>query len=192
MIKLGLTGGIGMGKSTVANMFAQHGIPSFNADEVVHALQAPNGGALPALAKEFPDLVTGGILNRAGLRALVLADSNKMRALEQIMHPMVHSARADFLKSAQGKKAVLLDIPLLFETKAQAEFEKIIVVSCPRDIQISRVLQRGLKLDEIEAIIARQMPDLQKRSMANYIIETGGSLASTEAQINTIIKELDL
>lgn len=192
MIRLGLTGGIGMGKSTVANLFASHGIPSFNADEVVHALQAPQGVALPALAKEFPDLVSNGILNRAGLRALVLADSKKMQALEQIMHPLVRSARADFLKEAQGKKAALFDIPLLFETKAQADYEKTIVVSCPRDIQISRVLQRGLKLDETEAIIARQLPDSQKRAMADYIIETGGSLASTQMQVNMIIKELGL
>lgn len=192
MIRLGLTGGIGMGKSTVANLFANHGIPSFNADEIVHALQAPHGAALPALAKEFPDLVSNGLLNRAGLRALVLADSKKMQALEQIMHPLVRAARADFLAQAQNKKAALFDIPLLFETKAQAEFEKIIVVSCPRDIQISRVLQRGLKREEIEAIIARQMPDSQKRAMADYVIETGGSLASTQMQVNMIIKELGL
>lgn len=181
-----------MGKSTVANFFANHGIPSFNADEIVHALQAPHGAALPALAKEFPDLVSNGLLNRAGLRALVLADSKKMQTLEQIMHPLVRAARADFLAQAQNKKAALFDIPLLFETKAQAEFEKIIVVSCPRDIQISRVLQRGLKREEIEAIIARQMPDQQKRAMADYIIETGESLASTQMQVNMIIKELGL
>ena len=192
MIRLGLTGGIGMGKSTVANIFASHGIPSFNADEIVHALQAPHGEALPALAKEFPDFVTDGVLNRAGLRALVLADSKKMQALEQIMHPLVRSARTEFLKAAQGKKAALFDIPLLFETKAQADYEKIIVVSCPRDIQISRVLQRGLKREEIEAIIARQMPDSQKRAMADYIIETGGALTATEAQVNMIIKDLGL
>lgn len=181
-----------MGKSTVANIFVKHGVPSFNADEAVHALQAPQGVAIPALEKAFPDLVVNGVLNRAGLRALVLADAAKMRALEQIMHPLVRQARADFLAHVQDKKAALFDIPLLFETKSKDEFEKIIIVSCPFETQISRVLERGLKRDEIEAIIAQQMPDSQKRSMADYIIETGGALASTEAQVNMIIKELGL
>lgn len=192
MIRLGLTGGIGMGKSTVASIFAAHDIPCFNADEAVHALQKPHGVAIEALAAAFPDLVTNGVLDRAGLRALVLTNSNKMRTLEQIMHPLVRKAREDFLVHVQDKKAVLFDIPLLFETKAQAEFNKIIVVSCPRSLQITRVLQRGLKLSEVEAIISKQMPDEQKRVLADYVIENGGSIESTTSQVEMIIKELGL
>lgn len=192
MIRLGLTGGIGMGKSTIATIFATQGIPSFNADDVVHTLQAPHGAAIPALAAAFPALVTDGVLNRAGLRTLVLADPDKMRQLEQIMHPLVRAARADFLVQMQNKEAVLFDIPLLFETGAQGDYDKIIVVSCPREVQIARVLQRGVPLSDIEAIIGRQMPDAKKRALADYIIENGDSLEATKQQIKTILKELGL
>ena len=192
MIRLGLTGGIGMGKSTIAALFAAHGIPGFNADEIVHRLQAPQGAAIPALARAFPTVVPDGILDRARLRALVLADAEQMRILERIMHPLVHEARTDFLTQMRDKKAVLFDIPLLFETKAQGEFDKVIVVSCPRETQITRVLQRGVPLADIEAIIDRQMPDAQKRALADYVIENGGTLDDTKTQVNAIIKELGL
>lgn len=192
MIRLGLTGGIGMGKSTVAQLFAAHDIPVFNADETVHRLQAPHGAAMPALTATFPDLITDGYLDRPGLRALVLAQPDKMRLLEQIMHPLVRAARAEFIAQAQTKKAALFDIPLLFEKHSQSEFDKVIVVSCPREIQIERVRQRGLNLDEVHALIARQMPDAQKRSLADYIIENGGSLEATKTQVQAIIKELGL
>lgn len=192
MIRLGLTGGIGMGKSTIAALFAEHDIPTFNADDIVHQLQAPHGGAIPALAKIFPDLVIKGVLNRAGLRALVLKDAYKMRQLEQIMHPLVHAARADFINKMRGKKALLFDIPLLFETNGQAAFDKIIVVSCPRAVQIARVLARGLPLAEVEAIIDRQMSDAQKRVLADYVIETGEAIDSSRKQVNAIIKALGL
>lgn len=192
MIRLGLTGGIGMGKSTVAALFAAQGVPTFNADEAVHQLQAPGGGAMAALEAAFPELVTEGILNRSGLRALVLEDPTQMRRLEQIMHPLVRQARADFLARMQDKKAVLFDIPLLFETGGQAECDKTIVVSCPRDVQIDRVRQRGLPLEDIEALIERQLPDAKKRALADYVIENGGILASTTMQVQAIIQELGL
>ena len=192
MIRLGLTGGIGMGKSTVSALFAAHDIPSFNADAEVHRLQAPHGPAIPALAAAFPDLVNAGVLNRPGLRALVLQDAGKMRILEQIMHPLVRTARAEFLTGMQTKKAILFDIPLLFETKAQAEFDRIIVVSCPRELQIARVMQRGLQRAEVEALIAKQMPDAQKREGADFIIENGGTIEATKAQVQAVIKELGL
>lgn len=192
MIRLGLTGGIGMGKSTVSAMFAAHGIPGFNADDVVHSLQAPHGASIPALAAAFPGMVVDGVLNRAGLRALVLADADKMRCLEQIMHPLVREARADFLAQMQDKKAVLFDIPLLFETGAQGDYDKIIAVSCPRAIQIARVLQRGVPLEDIEAIINRQMPDAKKRALADYVVENEGALEATQMQIQAILKELGL
>ncbi|SHE59385.1 dephospho-CoA kinase [Acidocella aminolytica] len=194
MMRLGLTGGIGMGKSTVAAMFAARGVPGFNADEEVHRLQAPNGAAIPAINAAFPGTVTAGVLDRAQLRALVLADPARMRDLEEIMHPLVRAAQAAFLAraEAEGRKAVLLDIPLLFEGGRKAAVNKAIIVSCPRETQIARVKQRGLPRAQIEAIIARQMPDAQKRALADYVVETGGTLAETEAQVHAIIKELGL
>lgn len=192
MIRLGLTGGIGMGKSTVAALFAAQGIPTFNADEEVRRLQSPGGEAMTALEATFPDLVTEGVLNRSGLRALVLEDPMQRHRLEQIMHPLVRQARVDFLAQMQDKKAILFDIPLLFETGGQAECDKTITVSCPRDVQIARVRQRGLPLKDIEALIDLQLPDAEKRALADYIIENGGSLASTTAQIQAIMQELGL
>ena len=194
MMRIGLTGGIGMGKSTVAGMFAARGVPGFNADDEVHRLQAPGGAAIPAIEAAFPGTVTGGVLDRAKLRALVLAEPARMRELEGIMHPLVRAAQAEFIVEAEakGSPAALLDIPLLYETGRQADFDKVVVVSCPRETQIARVQRRGLSLAEIEAIIARQMPDAQKRARADYVVETDGLLESTEAQVQAILKELGL
>ncbi|MDD2704219.1 MAG: dephospho-CoA kinase [Acidocella sp.] len=194
MMVVGLTGGIGMGKSTVAAMFAARGIPCFNADEVVHHLQAANGPAIPVLAQAFPGTVQGGVLDRAKLRALVLADAEAMHRLEGIMHPLVRAAQTRFVAVAEaaGKSAVLLDIPLLFETNSAAGFDKVITVSCPRDIQIARVLARGMPLAQIETIIARQMPDAEKRKRADYVIETSGTLEETKQAVTTAIEELGL
>jgi dephospho-CoA kinase len=192
MMVLGLTGGIGMGKSTVAKMFAAHGIPSFNADEAVHRLQAPGGRAIPMLAASFPGTVEDGLLNRAKLRALVLKDDVAMRRLEFVMHPLVHQEEAIFRRAAfrAGRRAVLLDIPLLFETGSQFRFNKTITVSAPRDVQIARVLKRGLPLGQVEAIIERQMPDAEKRRYADYVIPTGLSKFHTQRAVSRIVKDL--
>ncbi len=194
MMVLGLTGGIGMGKSTVAAMFAAHGVPSFNADEAVHALQAPNGAAIPALAAAFPGAVNNGVLDRAALRAEVLADDVAMKRLEAIMHPMVRAMEAEFRAAAEkgGRRAVLLDIPLLFETGGEKRVDKVITVSCPREVQVGRVLARGVPLADIEEIISRQMPDAEKRRRADYVVETGGTLEETQARVARIIGELGL
>jgi dephospho-CoA kinase len=194
MMMLGLTGGIGMGKSTVAAMFAEHGIPSFNADAAVHRLQAKDGAAIPAIDAAFPGVVHDGMLDRAALRALVLGDDAQMKKLEAIMHPLVRGVQSGFMEQArqEGRRAVLLDIPLLFESGAESRMDKTIVVSCPREIQIERVLARGVPLADIEAIIARQMPDAEKRRRADYVIETGGTLDETRAQVARMIKELEL
>jgi dephospho-CoA kinase len=193
MMVLGLTGGIGMGKSTVAAMFAAHGIPCFNADEAVHQMQAQNGPAIPVLAEAFPGTVQGGVLDRAKLRALVLADNAAMKRLEGIMHPLVRAAQTRFVAVAEAarKRAVLLDIPLLFETGSTG-FDRIIVVSCPYAQQVERVAARGVPLAQIEAIIARQMPDAQKRERADFIVDTGGALEDTKREIADIIEALDL
>lgn len=194
MMLLGLTGGIGMGKSTVAAMFAEHGIPSFNADEAVHRLQAKDGAAIPAIDAAFPGVVHEGVLDRAALRAHVLADSAELKKLEAIMHPLVRGGQGGFMEAArqEGRKAVLLDVPLLFESNAAGRMDKTIVVSCPRDMQIARVLGRGLPLADIEAIIAKQMPDAEKRRRADYVVDTSGTIEETRTQVERIIGELGL
>jgi len=191
MIVFGLTGGIGMGKSTVAGMFAAAGVPAFNADEAVHALQAPGGRALPALARAFPGTVRGNVLDRARLRAIVLADDAAMRRLEGIMHPLVHRAEALFRAAAlrTQRRAVLLDIPLLFETGADMRADVTLTVSCPPALQLARVLARGLDADEACALIARQMPDADKRRRADEIIPTGLSLAFTRRRVRRILRK---
>lgn len=192
MIVLGLTGGIGMGKSTVAKMFAAHGIPCFNADDAVHALQAPGGGAIPALDRAFPGTVRNGVLDRARLRALVLGDNAAMRRLEAIMHPLVYQEETKFRTAAlrAHRRAVLLDIPLLFETGGYRRVQRVITVSCPRDVQIRRVLRRGLPLGQIEAIIARQTPDAEKRRRADHVIPTGLSKFEAIRAVCRIVEEL--
>ncbi len=192
MIVLGLTGGIGMGKSTVARMFAAHGIPCFNADEAVHRLQAPHGIAIPALASAFPGTVQNGVLNRASLRALVLGNNAAMRRLESIMHPLVHAEERKFRAAARRARrhAVLLDIPLLFEAGGHRRVQRILTVSCPRDVQIARVRKRGLPLAQIEAIIARQTPDAEKRRRADHIIPTGLSKFVALQAVRRIIQDL--
>ncbi|WP_297494275.1 dephospho-CoA kinase [Acidocella sp.] len=194
MMLLGLTGGIGMGKSTVAGMFAAHGLPVFNADAEVHALQARDGAAIPALDAAFPGTVHEGVLDRAALRARVLADDAEMKRLEAIMHPLVRDRQAGLIAAARqaGRRAVLLDVPLLFESRVQGGMDKVIVVSCPRAMQVARVLARGVKLADIEAIIARQMPDAQKRALADFIVDTSGTLENTQAQVARIFAELKL
>ena len=194
MMLLGLTGGIGMGKSTVAAMFAEHGIPSFNADEAVHRLQAKDGAAIPAIDAAFPGVVHDGVLDRAALRTRVLGDDAEMKKLEAIMHPLVRGGQSGIMDKArqEGRRAFLLDIPLLFESGVESRMDKTIVVSCPRALQIERVLARGIPLADIEAIIARQMPDAEKRRRADYVIETGGTLDETWTQVEHIIKELQL
>jgi dephospho-CoA kinase len=192
MIVLGLTGGIGMGKSTVAGMFADAGIPAFNADDAVHELQAPGGRALPALDAAFPGTVAGGVLDRARLRHLVLSDGAAMHTLEAIMHPLVHGQEALFRAAAlrAQRRAVLLDIPLLFETRADLRVDVTLTVSCPPDVQLRRVLARGMNVEQARAIIARQMPDAEKRRRADHVIPTGLSLAHTRRTVRRLMKEL--
>ena len=194
MMVIGLTGGIGMGKSTVAGMFAGHGIPAFNADDAVHELQAKDGAAIPAINAAFPGVIHDGVLDRAALRTVVLADREKMKTLEAIMHPLVRAKQAAFMAQAEQKerRAVLLDIPLLFESNAAGRMDKTITVSCPRDVQVARVLGRGVPLADVEAIIAKQMPDAEKRRRADYVVDTGGTLEETQAQVERIIGELGL
>jgi dephospho-CoA kinase len=173
---VGLTGGIGMGKSFAAAAFRRAGVPVFDADAVVHRAQAPGGRALPAIARVFPGVVADGVLDRAALRAIVLGDRARLRALEGILHPLVQAAQRRFLAQARGRGArlVVLDVPLLFETGGDKRVDHVVVVSAPAAIQRARVRARR-RMDEAEIgrMIALQMPDAAKRARADTVIRTG-------------------
>jgi dephospho-CoA kinase len=193
MLVIGLTGGIGMGKSTVAKMFARFGIPAFNADDAVHRLQAPNGLALPAIEAAFPGTVQNGVLNRLALRNIALADPAALRRLEKIMHPLVSRLQKRFRAEATRRqcRAILLDIPLLFEGNGDKRMDVSLTVSCPPDVQLRRVLRRGtLSAQQIATIIAKQMPDAQKRARADYVIPTGLSRFHTYKTVCRLIEIL--
>jgi dephospho-CoA kinase len=190
---IGLTGGIGMGKSTAANAFRRAHIPVFDADATVHTLQAPGGAALPAISAQFPGSVVGGVLNRDVLRSAVLSDKAALKVLEGILHPLVRRAENRFLAHARINRApaAVLDIPLLFETGGARRVDQTIVVSAPRSVQIARVRRRRkMSTQQIEAILARQMPDAEKRRRADIVIRTGLSRFYALAQVKRIMREL--
>jgi dephospho-CoA kinase len=173
---IGLTGGIGMGKSTAAAAFRRARLPVFDADAEVHKLQGRRGAALPAIAAAFPGTVVDGLLDRARLREIVLADTGELRKLERILHPRVRAAERKFLARARasGARVAILDIPLLFEGRGDKRVDEIVVVSAPRAVQIARVRARGkMTPTQIAAIIARQTPDAEKRRRADHVIRTG-------------------
>ena len=188
MIRIALTGSIGMGKSTVAAMFERAGIPVFDADAVVRALQGPGGALVERIGARFPGAVDRGLLDRERLAGVVLEDPEQLAALERIVHPAVQDARQAFIDSHRDAPALLFDIPLLFETGGEAAFDKIIVVSAPVQVQRTRVLRRaGMTAEKLDSILARQLPDEEKRKRADFVIETGGDLSTTEAQVRDII-----
>lgn len=173
---IGLTGGIGMGKSTIAAAFRRAHIPVFDADAEVHALQAPGGRAVGPIGRAFPGTVRNGAVDRAALRACAVPDPAAMRRLEGILHPMVRTAERAFLARARraGRRLAVLDIPLLLETGGARRVDHVVVVSAPRAVQRARVLARGrMTPAQIDAIIARQMPDSEKRRHADDVIQTG-------------------
>jgi dephospho-CoA kinase len=172
---IGLTGGIGMGKSTAARALKRAGLPVFDADAAVHRLQAPGGRALPLIEAAFPGTVKDGILDRAALRNAVLADRARLRQLEAILHPLVRAEQQRFLARARaaGRSLAVLDIPLLFETGGDRHVDQIMVVSAPRAIQFARIRRRSIPEDHIARIIALQTPDAEKRRRAHIVIRTG-------------------
>jgi dephospho-CoA kinase len=193
MIRLALTGSIGMGKSTVAQMFARAGIPVFDADAVVRELQANDPNLIASIGARFGGTVSGDKLDRDELARRVLGQPGELKALEEIVHPAVHAARARFLLEHADAPALLFDIPLLFETGGNEAFDKVIVVSAPSEIQRGRVLARpGMTVEKLDAILARQMPDEEKRRRADFVIDTGGDLSTTEGQVRDILSCLGI
>ena len=193
MIKIALTGSIGMGKSTVARMFEAAGVPVFDADAVVRELQGPGGALVERIGQLFPGTVRSGTLDRDCLAQIVLGDPAKLKALERIVHPAVRDWRQAFIDEHPDAPALLFEIPLLFETGGETEFDKIVVVSAPAEVQRSRVIGRqGMTAAKLESILERQMPDDEKRRRADFVIETGGDLSTTEAQVRNIVACLGL
>ena len=188
MIKLAITGSIGMGKSTVAAMFAEAGIPLFDADAEVRAMQGTGGKLVDAIESRFPGTTRNGAVDRDLLGARVLGDRDSLAALELIVHPAVMAKREEFIADHRDALALLFDIPLLFETNGAGAFDKVIVVSAPPDVQRQRVLGRpGMTAAKYDQILARQMPDAAKRDRADFVIDTGGSLTETRAQVDAIL-----
>jgi dephospho-CoA kinase len=194
---IGLTGGIGMGKSTAAAAFRRAHLPVFDADAAVHRLQAPGGAALPAIAAAFPGAVAErngrGVLDRPALRAAVIGDEAALRRLEAILHPLVRREERKFVARARraGAPAVVLDIPLLLETGGDRRVDLLVVVSASRSTQLHRVRRRGqMSQAQAEAIIARQMPDAQKRRRADLVVHTGLSRQHALRSLRRLIEGL--
>lgn len=193
MIRLALTGSIGMGKSTVASMFERAGIPVFDADAVVRNLQGPGGALVAKIEKRFPGTTRNGAVDREALSERVVADAKSLAALEAIVHPAVHHERTRFIVEHGDCPALLFDIPLLFETGGAEAFDKVIVVSAPAEIQRRRVLSRpGMTEEKFDSLLARQMPDDEKRARADFVIDTSGDLSTTERQVLDILTCLAL
>jgi dephospho-CoA kinase len=193
MIILGLTGGIGMGKSTAAAAFRRARIPVFDADAAVHRLQARGGHAVRAIEAAFPGTVRDGAVDRVALRQAVLGRPDALARLEAILHPMVRQEERSFVARAKrrGDRAVVLDIPLLFETGGDARVDRAVVVSAPRSVQMQRVrARRRMSAADIAAVIARQMPDAEKRRRADVVVRTGLSRHHALRTISRLIREV--
>jgi len=191
MVILGLTGSLGMGKSATATMFAEAGMPVHDADAAVHRLY--EGEAAPLIEKAFPGTTADGKVDRVKLGERVLGDAAAMKRLEGIVHPLVRKAEERFLAEADAKGATVavLDIPLLFETGGDKRCDAVVVVSAPADVQRERVLGRpGMSEQKFQAILAKQMPDAEKRARADFIVDSGQGLDHARAQVREILKQV--
>jgi dephospho-CoA kinase len=190
-LTIGLTGGIAMGKSTVAQMFIDEGVPLFDADAAVHRLQGPGGALVAAIEAAFPGTTGPGGVDRQKLGPIVLGDKQKLAALEAIIHPAVGKLRAEFVAENRDAPIIVFDIPLLFEKNGAAAVDKTLVVSAPADQQRRRALAReGMTIEKFEHILSLQMPDAEKRARADFIVDTGNSIAETRQQVAGLIKKL--
>jgi dephospho-CoA kinase len=188
MFILGLTGSLGMGKSTTARFFAEAGVPVHDADAVVHRLY--EGDAAAAIEAAFPGATTGGKVDRNKLAARVLGDAAALKRLEAIVHPLVQRAEERLLAEAEarGERIAVLDIPLLFETGGDRRVDAVVVVSAPPEVQRARVLERpGMTMEKLEAILAKQMPDAEKRARADFVVDTAQGYEAARAQVRAIL-----
>ena len=186
---VGLTGSIGMGKSTTAKMFQDLGVAVWDADAAVHRLYGDHGEAVGPIGERFPTAVVDGAVSRAALKTLIQDDPSVLKTLEAIVHPLVAADRAAFLEDHQNE-LVILDTPLLFETGADAQVDRIIVVSAPPDIQKARVIDRGTMTEaQFDTIFAKQVPDAEKRAKADFVIETT-TIEGALRQVEAVLGEL--
>lgn len=192
MLIVGLTGSIGMGKSTAAARFIHHGIAVFDADAAVHTLY--NGPLTAAIEQLFPGVVVAGKVDRVRLSAALLAEPHKFKALEAIVHPAVRAAEHDFVRgqAAAGAKLCVLEIPLLFEAGGFEHVDVIVVVSAPLAVQRARVLARpGMTAEKLERLLRRQLSDEEKRGRADFVVDTGGTVQACQTQIDAIVAALE-
>ena len=188
MLVLGLTGSIGMGKSTTAKLFAEAGVPVYDADAAVHRLQGPAGRVVAAIEAAFPETTGEAGVNRTALAEAVLGDEGAMRRLEAIVHPAVAEERAAFIADHADAALVVFDVPLLFETGGDHAVDRTVVVSAAAAVQRARVLARpGMTAAKLDAILARQLPDAEKRARADHVIATDVPLADTRAQVAALV-----
>jgi dephospho-CoA kinase len=188
MFILGLTGSLGMGKSTTARFFAEEGVPVHDADAVVHRLY--EGEAVSAIEAAFPGITAGGKVDRNKLAARVLGDAAALQKLEAIVHPLVQEAERRLLAeaAANGEKVAVLDIPLLFETGGDRRVDAVVVVSAPPEVQRTRVLERaGMTIEKLESILAKQMPDAEKRRRADFVVDSSQGYEAARAQVRAIL-----
>lgn len=193
MLLVGLTGSIGMGKSETAKMFAKLGIPVYDADAAVHAIYEKGGAAVEPLRAEFPDAIVDDAVDRVKLSKLVLNNKDELKKLEAIVHPLVGATQLQFLKDASDAKApmAVLDIPLLYETGGETRVDAVVVVSAPADVQRARVLERpGMTVEKFEQILAKQVPDADKRAKADFVVETDKGLDHAFEQVQRITEDL--
>jgi dephospho-CoA kinase len=192
MIVLGLTGSAAMGKSATAKMFADEGVPVFDADAAVHALYT--GAAVAPVGAAFPGVVVGGRIDRDSLAANVLNNPDALKKLESIVHPLVRAEQDNFRAEAEQKGAplVVLDIPLLFETGGDARVDATVVVTAPAEVQRSRLLERpGMTAEKIEGMLARQMSDSEKRRRADFVIDTSRGFDAARAEVRSILRQIE-
>ena len=187
MFIIGLTGSIAMGKSTTARLFAEAGVPVHDADAAVHRLY--EGEAVAAIEAAFPGATRNGKVDRAALGERVLGNPPALKRLEAIVHPLVRESEQRFLKKARadGAKIVVLDIPLLFETGGDKRVDAVVVVSAPADVQRQRALERGVGAERLEALLARQVPDAEKRARADFVVDSSQGIEHARGQVNSIL-----
>lgn len=185
---IGLTGSIAMGKSETARLFAAEGVPVHDSDAVIHKLYGKGGAAVTKIAEAFPSAVRDGVVDRAALSAEVAVDPAALKKLEALVHPLVAAEREAFLAEARDEAIVVLDIPLLFETGVAGEMDALVVVSAPEEVQRARALNRpGMSVEKFESLLARQLPDVEKRAKAHFVVVTDQGMDHAQGQVRVIL-----